>query len=53
MKEFEPNHGLLRFPSTDPVEPQEPTKKGCKGSTAGLIGLLTLAGALVLSRKRK
>ena len=41
-------------PSETPnEEPQEPAKKGCKGSTTGLIGLITLAGALLLSKKRK
>ena len=40
-------------PSEDPVEPQEPTKKGCRGTTAGLIGLITLVGAIILKKKNK
>ena len=61
----EPSTEPSEEPSNDPTvepsepsetpneEPQEPAKKGCRGTSAGLIGLLTLAGALVLSRKRK
>ena len=54
----EPSEEPSTEPSTEPSdepteEPTEPTKKGCKGSTAGLIGLVTLAGALLLSKKRK
>ena len=48
----EPSTEPSDVPSEDPV-PQEPTKKGCKGSTAGLIGLITLAGALILKRNKK
>lgn len=37
-----------------PEEKKEEEKKGCKGEVAGsLIGLLTIAGALMLSKKRK
>ena len=49
----EPSTEPSETPSEDPVEPQEPAKKGCRGTSAGLIGLLTLAGALILSKKRR
>ena len=49
----EPTVEPSETPSTDPVEPQEPTKKGCRGTSVGLIGLISLAGALMISKKRK
>lgn len=49
----EPTVEPSETPSTDPEEPQEPTKKGCRGTSAGLIGLISLASALIISKKRK
>ena len=50
----EPSEEPSTEPSDEPTEePTEPTKKGCRGSVTGLIGLVTLAGALLLSKKRK
>ena len=49
----EPTVEPSETPSDEPAEPQEPTKKGCRGSSVGLIGLLALAGTLLISKKRK
>ena len=49
----EPTVEPSETPSDEPSEPQEPTKKGCRGASVGLIGLLALAGTLLISKKRK